>query len=149
MKKTILITAFVFISFLSFGQTGPEDILSSFFKEYVDNPSKAVEEIYETNPWSMRIKDGIETMKNEVNKYTEDYVGKYYGYEVITKKQLGESFVLYAYEVKYDREPMRFTFIFYKPNKKWTLCSFKIDSDLDEELKDAAKIYNLNLEKEK
>ncbi len=44
-----------------------------------------MEEIYETNPWSMRIKDGIETMKNEVNKYTEDYVGKYYGYEAITK----------------------------------------------------------------
>ena len=96
-----------------------------------------------------RIKDGIETVKQEVNKYTIDYVGKYYGYELITKKQFSESFILYSYMVKYNRQPMRFIFKFYKPNDKWTLFEFTIDSDLDDEIEQAAKLYYLNLDKDK
>ena len=48
--------------------------------------------------------------------------------------------------VKYDRQPMRFTFKLYKPNDKWILFSFKIDVDLDDELEQAAKLYYLNLD---
>jgi hypothetical protein len=87
-------------------------------------------------------------MKNEVNKYTVDYVGKYYGNELITKKQFSESFVLYSYVFKYDRQPIRFIFKFYKPNDKWMLYSMKIDRDLDDEIEQSAKLYYLNLDKE-
>ena len=146
MKKTIF-TALVFLTLNTFAQQGSEDIINTFFKEYTKNPSKAVENIYATNPWTARIKDGIETMKNEVNKFTMDYVGSYYGYELITKKQLSESFVLYSYMVKYDRQPIRFLFTVYKANDKWCLYSFKIDSELDDELEQAAKIYYLDLNK--
>lgn len=149
MKKLSLIAIVTLLSLTLSGQTNPDDLISNFFKEYAKTPSKAVEEIYATNPWTTRIQDGIERMKNEVNKYTIDYVGKYYGYELITKKQFSESFVLYSYMVKYDRQPMRFIFKLYKPNDKWTLFSFKIDSDLDDEIEQAAKLYYLNLDKEK
>ncbi|OFY86856.1 MAG: hypothetical protein A3F72_21175 [Bacteroidetes bacterium RIFCSPLOWO2_12_FULL_35_15] len=146
MKKIILFASITLLSLTICGQSNPEDVINSFFKEYAKNPSKAVEEIYATNPWTARIKDGIETMKNEVNKYTVDYVGKYYGYELITKKQFSESFILYSYMIKYDRQPMRFIFELYKPNDKWALYSFKIDSDLDDEIEQAAKLYYLNLD---
>ncbi len=147
MKKIILFAFTLVLTAKLSAQSTPEDILTPFFKEYAKNPAKAVDEIYATNPWTIRIKDGIETMKNEVNKYTVEYVGKYWGYELITKKQLSESFVLYSYMIKYDRQPMRFIFKLYKPNDKWTLLSFKIDSDLDDELEQAAKVYNLNLDR--
>jgi hypothetical protein len=147
MKKTILITLVTLFSLTTFGQSNPEDLINTFFKEYAKTPSKAVENIYETNPWSSRIKDGIETVKNEVNKYTVDYVGKYYGFELITKKQLSESFILYSYIVKYDRQPMRFIFKLYRPNDKWTLYSFNIDSNLSDEIEQSAKLYYLNLDK--
>lgn len=149
MKKLIFITTLTLFSLTSFGQANPEDLINTFFKEYSKNPGKAVEDIYATNPWTSRIKDGIETMKQEVNKYTVDYVGKYYGYELITKKHFSESFILYSYMVKYDRQPMRFIFKLYKPNAKWTLFAFKIDSDLDDEIEQAAKLYYLNLDKDK
>ena len=149
MKKLFILTIVTFFSLTTFSQSNPEDLINTFFKEYAKSPSKAVEDIYASNPWTARIKDGIETMKNEVNKYTVDYVGKYYGYELIVKKQLSESFILYSYMVKYDRQPMRFIFKLYKPNDKWTLYAFKIDSDLDDEIEQAAKLYYLNLDKDK
>ena len=149
MKRIILISFVTLYSMTIFGQSSPDELISTFFKEYAKMPSKAVENIYATNPWTSRIKDGIETMKNEVNKYTIEYVGKYYGYELITKKQFSESFILYSYMVKYDRQPMRFIFKCYKPNDKWTLYSFKIDSDLDDEIEQSAKLYYLNLDKVK
>lgn len=149
MKKLFFISALTLFSLASFGQTNPEELINTFFKTYSKNPSKAVEDIYATNPWTSRIKDGIETMKQEVSKYTVDYVGTYYGYELITKKRFSESFILYSYIVKYDRQPMRFIFKLYKPNDKWTLFAFKIDSDLDDEIEQSAKLYYLDLDKEK
>jgi hypothetical protein len=146
MKKLILIAVMTILSFAIFAQSNPEEIINAFFKEYPKNPGQAVEDIYATNPWASRIRDGVENMKNEVNKYNIDYIGKYYGYELITKKQLSESFVLYSYIVKYDRQPLRYIFKLYKPNDKWTLYSFKIDMDLDDELEQAAKLFYLNLD---
>jgi len=149
MKKLIFFAAVSFCTLRLSAQSSPEDLIRTFFNEYDKNPSKAVEDIYGTNIWTSRIKDGIETMKNEVNKYTIDYVGKYFGYELITQKHFAQSFILYSYMVKYDRQPMRFTFKLYKPNDKWTLFSFKIDSDLDDEIEQAAKLYYLDLDKNK
>jgi len=147
MKNLIVLALLLSTSIASYSQNSPDEIINKFFIEYSKNPSKAVEDIYATNPWTTRIKDGIETMKNEVNSYTVDYVGKYYGKELITKKQFSESFILYSYMLKYDRQPIRFTFKLYKPNDKWSLYSLNIDAGLDEELEQAAKLYYLNLEK--
>jgi len=147
MKKVSFVVAITLFSMTSFGQSNPEDLINTFFKEYLKTPSKAVENIYATNPWTSRIKDAVESLKNEVDKYTLEHVGKYYGFELITKKQFSESLVLYSYMAKYDRQPFRFIFKLYKPNDKWTLYSFAIDTDLDNELEQAAKLYNLNLDK--
>lgn len=149
MKKLLFIVFVTIISLSSYGQGAPEDLLNDFFDEYTKNPSKAVDDIYSTNPWSTRIKDGIESLKKEVNSYTIDYMGKYYGHELITKKQFSESFVLISYMLKYDRQPIRFTFKLYKPDHKWTLFAFDIDGNLDDEIGEAAKLYYLNLENDK
>lgn len=149
MKINLLISLLLLCSAATFGQSSPEEITKNFFNDYNKNSNKAIDDLYATNPWSIRIKDGIENMKKEINSYTVDYVGKYYGHELITKKQLSESFVLYSYLVKYDRQPMRFIFTFYKPNTKWTLYSFKVDSNLDTEIEEAAKLYYLNLNDDK
>lgn len=149
MKKLICIASLLLCSLNIFAHSNPEELIEKFFKDYSRNPAKAVENIYATNPWVSRVRDGVESVKNEVNKYTEDYVGKYYGYEFICSKQLAGCFTLYSYLVKYERQPMRYIFKFYKPDEKWLLYSFKIDSELDEEMEKAASLYNLNLEKVK
>lgn len=146
MKK-ILIIILLLVSKISYSQHSSDDVIKAFFSEYSKNPAKAVEKIYQTSIWTSRLKDGIEEMKNEVNKYTVDYVGKYYGNELIVKKQFSDSFVLYSYLLKYDRQPIRFIFKLYKPDYKWVLFSLKIDGSLDEEIEQSAKLYNLNLDK--
>ncbi|MDN3672409.1 hypothetical protein QWY99_04980 [Flavobacterium branchiarum] len=144
--KNIFIVIAILISQLSYTQVQSDEMIKNFFIEYSKNPAKAVENIYKSSIWTSRLKDGIEDMKNEVQKYNIDYMGKYYGSELIVKKQLSNSFILYSYLVKYDRQPIRFIFKLYKPNDKWVLFSLKIDGALDEEIEEAAKIYNLNLD---
>ncbi len=118
MKKIFLITIATFFISNIFAQTAPEEIIKSFFTTYPKNTNKAIDDLYATNPWTVRIKEGIDNIKKEINGYTVDYVGKYYGYELITRKQFAESFILFSYMIKYDRQPIRFTFELYKPNDK-------------------------------
>ena len=95
MKKIVSTLIVVVISYTAFGQTAPEDLIKNFFNNYPKNANKAIDDLYATNPWTSRIKEGIDNLKKEVNGYTLDYVGKYYGYERITKKQFSESLILY------------------------------------------------------
>lgn len=149
LKKISLLIFLSTVYTVSIAQTTPDNLLKKFFTEYSKQPSVAVENLYLSNPWAARTKDAIEQMKNEVNRYTIDYVGPYYGNELITKKQFSESLVLYSYLLKYERQPLRFIFKFYKPNDKWLLYSLKIDGDVDDELEQSARLYYLDLENQK
>jgi len=146
MKNSFLI-AFICISTQMFGQDSPQTLIDNFFKTYEKDAGKAVEELYKTNIWTERMKDDIENVINTVNGFTKDYIGVYYGYELITSKQFSESFQLYSYLIKYDRQPLRFIFKFYKPNDNWVLYAFALDDSIDDEIEQAAKLYYLDLEK--
>ncbi len=147
MKKLLIILVFL-TSGISFSQSSPKDLVNTFFLTYKEDPGKAVKELYATNKWNERIKDKIDKIIGTVNGFTESYMGKYYGHEIITKKKFSESFELYSYLVKYDRQPIRFIFKFYKPHNKWVLYSYALDDNLDDEIQEAAKLYYLELDKE-
>lgn len=143
--KQILLVLMVMISSSVCSQSSPQMLIDSFFETYKSDPGKAVKDLYDTNRWNERIKDKIDQIVGTVNGFTESYMGKYYGRELITTKKFSESFVLYSYLVKYDRQPIRFIFKFYKPNDKWLLYSYSLDDSLDDEIQEAAKLYYLNL----
>ncbi|MBH8556486.1 hypothetical protein [Hymenobacter negativus] len=140
MHRIFLLILLCFFAQYSYGQDNPELLVDKFFKEYTRGPAKAVETLYTTNPWALRNRDAIDQIKNEINKLTPDYVGQYRGYELIVKRQVATSFVLHSYLVRYDRQPLRFTFEFYKAEDKWFLYSFQFDSNLDNELEESAKL---------
>ncbi|WP_299781504.1 hypothetical protein [uncultured Formosa sp.] len=146
MKK-LLIVLLISISGHVFSQSGPEDLIKDFFTTYKADAGKAVKELYATNIWTERIKDDIDKIIGTVNGFTENYMGKYYGYEKITTKKFSESLVLYSYLVKYDRQPLRFIFKFYKPDDKWVLLSYSLDDNLGSEIEESAKLYYLELDK--
>lgn len=146
MQK-LLIVVMISISGNLFSQSSPQDLIDVFFTTYEKDAGKAVKELYETNKWTERIKDDIDKVIGTVNGFTESYMGKYYGYEIITTKKFAESFELYSYLVKYDRQPIRFIFKFYKPDDKWVLYSYALDDTLDDEIQEAAKLFYLDLEK--
>ncbi|MGB7784580.1 MAG: hypothetical protein WBL27_00635 [Salinimicrobium sp.] len=144
MKKLLLVL-FLSVSGNLLAQSGPENLIEDFFTTYKKDAGQALRDIYATNAWTNRIKDDIDKMVGAVNGFTESSMGEYYGYELITTKKFSESFVLYSYLVKYDRQPIRFIFKFYKPDDKWKLYSFSFDDNVDDEIQEAAKLYYLNL----
>jgi hypothetical protein len=147
IMKRLLLFALMLLSANCWAQQMPQQMIDAFFIAYKKDPGKAVKELYQTNVWTERIKDDIDNVANKLDGFTVDYVGKYYGYELITTKKFSESFELYSYLVKYDRQPIRFTFKFYKPNDKWVLYAFQFDDSFSEEMEEAAKLLYLNLDK--
>ncbi len=146
--KNLLLVLLIIISGSLFAQNSPKELINDFFRTYEKDPGKAVRNLYKTNVWTERIQDDVEKVVNTVNGFTIDYMGKYYGYEIITTKKFSESFELYSYLVKYDRQPIRFIFKFYKPNNKWVLFSYSLDDNIGNEIEQAAKLYYLDLEKD-
>ena len=138
MKHFFFVPFFFLLSLISFGQT-PEEITKKFFKDFVSNSSKAIDEIYKTNPHSVELTEAINNMKEVANNYPES-LGKYHGYELITQEKITNSFVLLTYMARFDRQPMRFTFIYYKHSNEWHLYSLNFSANLDEELEQIAKI---------
>ncbi|MBW8331828.1 MAG: hypothetical protein K0M40_07400 [Prolixibacteraceae bacterium] len=145
--KNILLLGFFFLSMSGFAQDTPQKIIDNFFSTYQKDPGRAVKEMYKTNVWTERITDDINDVANKVNGFSKDVMGQFNGYEQITTKKFSDSFVLYSYLVKYDRQPIRFTFKFYKPKDDWVLYAFQFDDSFDEEIEEAAKLYYLNLDK--
>lgn len=143
----LVLSIIVLLSTLSLqAQENPEKIIQDFFKNYGDKgASEAVDKLYATNPWTTRIQDGINNVKTQLERFDEELVGKYHGFEKLTSKKLGESYVLYSYLIKFDRQFIRLTFQFYKPQNEWRLASFKFDDSFDDEIEEAAKLYYLEL----
>ncbi|KAA3612319.1 MAG: hypothetical protein DWQ05_20185 [Calditrichaeota bacterium] len=143
MRNLFFIILFSFLSNVNAQET-PDKIVAKFFNDYVKNgSSKAIDNLYASNKWMVRAKDAMTNLKSQLEGLNESFVGKYYGNELIVKKTLGENFTLQSYLVRYDRQPIRFTFQFYKPNDKWITHSFKFDGELDEEMEKAVMINNL------
>lgn len=139
---TILILAILTTNILK-AQSTTEEITMEFFKTYEKLPQKAVDYVFGTNKWMIdRNKDGIENVKSQLTNFL-GLVGDYYGYEKITEKSVGQSFKLVSYMIKYDRQPIRFTFVFYKPKDKWQVQNFKFDDSLDDELEESGKVHRL------
>ncbi|MFT4838563.1 MAG: hypothetical protein ACI9IZ_001581 [Nonlabens sp.] len=138
-KITLLTLIFFTITFNDLkAQTSEKEITTEFFKIFNSDPLKAMDYAFSTNKWMGRNEDAVANLKNQF-KNLLPLVGDYYGYELITEKTIGESYKLASYMIKYDRQPLRFTFIFYKPNNKWQLQNLKYDDSLDDEIEEAAK----------
>ncbi len=145
---TLIILLVSLNSLNSFAQDNGQKLIDDFFSRYEnEGVAVAVDELYKTNPWTTRIQDAINNVKTQLARYNEELVGAYYGYEPVVTKQLGNSYVLHSYLVRFDRQPMRFTFQFYKPDNEWRLYSFSFDDNFDDEIEEAAKLYYLNLDR--
>jgi hypothetical protein len=144
MIKTALIcvTIFSFVSRPSLGQANivEETITRDFFKTYQTDPIIAYANLFSKSKWIQQ--SDIETTKIKMKDFLTD-MGAYNGYETITVKKAGDSFILKSFLVKYDRQPIRFTFILYKPSNEWKIQNFSYDTNIGDELEEAAKIDRL------
>jgi hypothetical protein len=150
MKTLLQIATLLCASFMmtnGLAQNTPDDLVKKFFSDYSTlGSAKAIDNAYATNPWMTDAGEAIENLKTKLGELTKDFVGEYNGYEPIGIKWLGKAYVTKSYMAKYDRQPIRFTFHFYKPKDKWVLYAFLFDSDISEEMDEAMKLSNLPLQ---
>ncbi len=144
MYKVIIQTAlFLFISQSNLmSQDTPILLIDKFFDDYEKiDISTALDNLYETNTWVARDMVVQLKAKMKLELENEEFIGKMYGYETLAIKSVNSSLKLYSYLVRYDRQPIRFTFQFYRPNDKWMIYSFKYDAELPDELEESARMY--------
>lgn len=140
--RLVICLIFVLIIGSLNAQSSPKELSEQFFKTYEEKgSSEALDELYSTSSWIDKAQDAVLNLKNQIAGLNESYVGKYYGYELITEKKISDSYVLRSYLVKFDRQPIRYTFQFYKPNDTWTIYSFQYDGNLSSELEESAKLF--------
>lgn len=115
-------------------------IVEDFFKtlEHKGN-SEAIERLFDKNKWmSPQI---LDTLSSQLSVLINQ-VGQYHGYEKIRERQYGERIIQFTYIAKYERQPLKFIFRFYKPNDKWQPQSVNMETDFIElELDEASRAY--------
>lgn len=92
-----------------YAQNTETEITVKFFELYKRDPVKAVDYAFSTNKWMERNKDGVDNLKNQLTN-TLGLIGDYYGYELITEERVGDNLKYVSYLLRYDRQPLRFTF---------------------------------------
>ena len=107
----------------------------------------AIDLIFADVKKNKQINDDITAIKKNL-KVTIDQDGEYYGYELITEKNVGANFKLLSYMVKYDKQPVRFIFIYYKPKDAWKIYTFQFNTNVDDELTNAAAVDQLKENKQ-
>ncbi len=133
----VLTISIVFITDLK-AQHSEKDIPNEFFRIFQTDPMEAMDYAFSTNKWMERNLDGVESVKTKF-KDILPLIGDYYGHEVITEKSIGVHLKLISYLVRYDRQPIRITFVLYRPNDKWQVQNLNWDVNLDDEIEESAK----------
>ncbi len=141
MKHALLFLVFTIASFSSHAQVSantPEGIIENFFKVYGhDGLDAAVDYIYTFGDESMQ--QSKQYVKDTLAHTINNIGGKYLGYEFMVKKAATPSLSVHGYLVKYPIGPLRFTFVFYKPQDKWVVMNFVFDSNTISELGKASR----------
>jgi len=116
-------------------------VIDEFFKKYKDEGTgPALDYFFGTNKYFMNA-EGLAQLKVKLDSVRQS-LGAYVGKELISQKSASGSLVLYSYLVKHEVQPMRFTFILYKPHNDWVFYRFLYDDRMDQEMEEAVKINN-------
>lgn len=139
--KNLLLTAALLISLsaLNLFSQSPEKMIKDFFDIYEKNrPVEALDSLYANSPWLERIRDDVEQLKSQFRDL-KNIVGEYNGYEALFKKNVKDCYLVFTYLIKFDRQPIRFVFEFYKPKDKWYLYGFSYDDGFADDLQEVMK----------
>ncbi len=117
-----------------------EAMNEKFFNLLSENNGVALDYLFTTNKWL--IQDEVTGVKQKLDSLVSQ-LGSFKGSELIACRGIGEDYLLYSFLAKYERQPLRFILIYYKPTDKWQVQNFQFDYDLEPELKEAASMYRL------
>lgn len=139
IKKTLLIGSLLIITNsckrINEVQNENPKIVFEFFKEYDKDPDNALNNIFKSNDWlksniSTSQKDSLVSQISSITKL----LGNFNGYEILKVIDAGDSFKVISTIAKYERQPVRFNFLLYKPESEWQVQNFTYDLNIEEEL---------------
>ena len=138
--RTTFILAFTLILFTQviLAQQTTKEITDKLFQIYKTSPEKAVTYGFSTNEWFKGNQEAISELETKLIKLIS-VVGNYNGYEKIKEKNIGNNYKLETYMLKYDRQPVKFTFIFYRPDTIWHIQNFYFNTDFDDDIEKMAQ----------
>lgn len=111
-----------------FSNEEPENIVSNFFSLYKERGNEpAIDYLFSNNPVLYSKGESIHNLKLTITNI-EKLLGKMIEYKIIKNLDIDNSLKIIITLVKYDRQPLRFLFVFYKPDKKWVTYRFEIDT---------------------
>jgi len=115
-------------------QSSPEEITEVFFSIFEEDIGAAVDYLFSTNNLIDPNQPGIKAIKEKMD-LSRKILGNYYGYELVNIYYAGDSYRKYIYSIKYERQPVKMTIIYYRPDKKWKVQSLNFQDDIDTEFK--------------
>lgn len=142
MKQLLFIALVILTISCNKKSQEPISIIENFFYFFEkESVNTALDDIFETNEYMMKHSPSdIEHLKESLLSYIS-VLGKYHGYEILSQYPVGKSIMHYCCVVKYDTQPIRFNFTFYKSSNTWVLYSFDYDNSVIDELNEMAKYH--------
>lgn len=135
LRNISLLLLLALLPFCMQAQKLSNPLSKEFFKLYEKAPNDALDFLFASNKWMEVKKDAVDNLKLKLRQATSR-MGAYIGYEQIGEVSIGSSVMIQAFIVKYERQPLRFTLKYYKPNDKWIILNFSYDEDLDDDLEE-------------
>jgi hypothetical protein len=128
MRTIIIHLAILFTSTcFCYSQNSPEEYIDSFFK-YI--AQERYEDAMYVLPANQRLDNDTSYLSQTISRLENfrDAYGRYCGYELIEKKEVSPSYIVFSYFIKYSSAPQRIQFVFYKPEDAWQLNQVTINS---------------------
>ena len=133
MKFVLAILFSVVIWQTGSSQVRCDSIPEKFFSVFGEKSSDAaIDWVYSTNKYIRNNIQGNLKVKTELKKIIS-LIGAYKGYELMEKKVISPSYVQLYYLAKFERQPLKFIFVLYKPADKWQLQKLRFDDKVAEE----------------
>jgi len=133
LKSTLLLFPFItLLAFSLFAQNSTQEIIDEFFTKYEKSPMMGIDFIFETNKWMIENNsDGISNVKTQLSNVLNQ-IGSYQGFDQLAICTLGDNYKVINYMVRYERQPLRFIFIFYKPKNTWQIQNFQFNDSFED-----------------
>ena len=119
-----------------------------FSKLQSANYEQAIDFIYSDNPWIAKKYDDIQSVKDQFIGLP-GLVGKYQNHTILIEEMVADRYIFLHYFVSFERQPVSFTFEFYKPDNKWMIYSFSFADDIDTWIEERAKRKFVSLRNDK
>jgi hypothetical protein len=127
--KTLVVITLLLLSFDSFCQKKPEDIVIAFYDQLKSDPDAAIAAFM--NPMS-KDDDKLDEVRKAYKKI-KNYYGDLGKMELVRKKNVGENLVELCYLFNHERYPVIVKFIFYRFDKEWRQVNFFFNDEIKKE----------------